>query len=175
MIEIVTNNWSRLDKISPGLKTFPASVTYEWVSETPLLTHRSYVILALTHPYFNDWTDNSFPWADNFSRIILNTGQGLDSICHLTGIGNPIVEVRRSNDHLISPMGFPILVRQHFYIGLGPRCPSRMCVTLPMKCRLPSLTQYTADISMHGPCWPDSGLGFSYHGDGTFDGRWDQM
>ena len=36
-----------------------------------------------------------------------------DSIkrCHLTSIGNPIVEIRRSYDHLISTMGFPILVR----------------------------------------------------------------
>ena len=36
-------------------------------------------------------------------------------------IGNPIVEIRRSYDHLISTMGFPLLVRQHLYIESGPR------------------------------------------------------
>ena len=35
---------------------------------------------------------------------------------HLTSIGNPIVEIRRSYDRLISTMGFPILVRCHLYI-----------------------------------------------------------
>ena len=30
--------------------------------------------------------------------------------CHLTSIGNPIVEIRWSSDRLISTMGFPILV-----------------------------------------------------------------
>ena len=38
----------------------------------------------------------------------------------LTNIGNPIVGVRRSYDHLISTMGFPILVRWHLYIESGP-------------------------------------------------------
>ena len=40
---------------------------------------------------------------------------------HLTSIGNPIVEIRQSYDHLISAMRFPILVRQHLYIESGPR------------------------------------------------------
>ena len=50
--------------------------------------------------------------------------QGADSIkrCHLTSIGNPIVEIRRSYDRLISTMGFPILVRWHLYIESGPWC-----------------------------------------------------
>ena len=49
--------------------------------------------------------------------------QGPDSIqiCPLAGIGNPIVEIRRSHDRLISTMGFPILVRCHLYIESGPR------------------------------------------------------
>ena len=49
--------------------------------------------------------------------------QGPDSIkrCHLTSIGNPIVEIRRSHDRLISTMGFPIPVRCHLYIESGPR------------------------------------------------------
>ena len=33
---------------------------------------------------------------------------------------NPIVEIIWSCDHLISTMGFPILVRWHFYIESGP-------------------------------------------------------
>ena len=49
--------------------------------------------------------------------------QGPDSIqrCHLTSIGNPIVEIRRSYNRLISTMGSPILVRRHLYIESGPR------------------------------------------------------
>ena len=47
---------------------------------------------------------------------------GPDSIYrwHLTSIGNPIVEIRRSYDRLISTMGFPMLVRRHLYIESGP-------------------------------------------------------
>ena len=47
---------------------------------------------------------------------------GADSIkgCHLTSIGNPIVEIRRSYDRLISTMGFPILLRWHLFINQGP-------------------------------------------------------
>ena len=39
---------------------------------------------------------------------------------HLTSIGNPIVEIRRSYDRLISTLGFPILLRWHLYIESGP-------------------------------------------------------
>ena len=39
---------------------------------------------------------------------------------HLTHRGNPIVEIRRSYDHIISTMGFHILVRWHLYIESGP-------------------------------------------------------
>ena len=47
--------------------------------------------------------------------------RGPESIkrCNLTSIGNPIVEIRRSYDRLISTMGFPIPVR-HLYIESGP-------------------------------------------------------
>ena len=38
----------------------------------------------------------------------------------LTRIGNAIVEIRWSYDHLISTMGFPLLVWWHLYIGTGP-------------------------------------------------------
>ena len=40
---------------------------------------------------------------------------------HLTSIGNPIVEIGRSYDRLISTMWFPILVRWRLYIESGPR------------------------------------------------------
>ena len=67
--------------------------------------------------------------------------QGPDSIkiCHLTSKGNPIVELRRSYDRLISTMGFPILVRRHLHIESGPRsrtsftvysCPPRVAGTV---------------------------------------------
>ena len=48
--------------------------------------------------------------------------QGGNSIlrCRLTSKGNPIVEILRSQDRLISTMGFPILVRWHLYIESGP-------------------------------------------------------
>ena len=51
--------------------------------------------------------------------------QGAESIwrCHFTSKRNPIVEIRRSYDHLISTMGFPILVRWHLYIESWPWYP----------------------------------------------------
>ena len=53
--------------------------------------------------------------------------QGPDSIWRwrLTSIGNPIVEIRRSYDRLISTMGFPTLVR-HLYIESYDRLISAM-------------------------------------------------
>ena len=59
------------------------------------------------------------PWTKMY---FLQRNQGAESIsrCHLTSKGNPIVEIRRSYDRLISTMGFPILVRQHLYIESGP-------------------------------------------------------
>ena len=48
--------------------------------------------------------------------------QGVGSVqrCHLTSTGNPIVEIRRSYDRLISTMGFSIRVRWYVYIESGP-------------------------------------------------------
>ena len=51
-------------------------------------------------------------------------------ICHLTIIGNPIMKIRRSDDRLISTMGFPILVRWHLYIETGPRASLALVFTL---------------------------------------------
>ena len=47
---------------------------------------------------------------------------GADSISkfHITGIGNPIWEIRRSYDRLISTLGFSLLVRWHIYIEAMP-------------------------------------------------------
>ena len=60
-----------------------------------------------------------------YETLLPHTGkaQGQDSIsrCRLTSIENPIVEIRRSLDRLISTMGFPILVRWHLYIESRPR------------------------------------------------------
>ena len=49
-------------------------------------------------------------------------GKAPDSVqrCRLTSIGNPIMEIRRSADGLISTMGIPILVRWHLGIESGP-------------------------------------------------------
>ena len=62
--------------------------------------------------------------ARNLCRNYILTILGPDSIkrCHLTSIGNLIVEIRRSYDRLISTMGFPIPVRRHLYIESGPWC-----------------------------------------------------
>ena len=48
--------------------------------------------------------------------------QGLDSIWRLClpSTGNPIVEIRRYYDRLISTTGFPLLVRRHLYIESEP-------------------------------------------------------
>ena len=62
-------------------------------------------------------------------------------MCRLTSIGNPIVEIRRSQDRLISTMGFPILVRQHLYIELGPWC------------RFQSTSLRTANHLVSGGCY----------------------
>ena len=47
---------------------------------------------------------------------------GPDSIyrCHLTSKGNPIVQIRRLKDCLISTMGIPIPVRWHLFIEPAP-------------------------------------------------------
>ena len=61
-------------------------------------------------------------WAPRNGNVVRVTALGPDSIlrCHLTSIGNPIVEIRRSYDRLFSTMGFPIPVRWHLYIDSGP-------------------------------------------------------
>ena len=49
-----------------------------------------------------------------------NQGANLIQRCFLSTIENPIVEIRRSCNHLVSIMGFPLLVRWHLFIESGP-------------------------------------------------------
>ena len=50
----------------------------------------------------------------------------------ITSIGNPIMEIRRSYDRLISTIGFPILVRRHFYIESTPGLKRRVIWDSPV-------------------------------------------
>ena len=59
-------------------------------------------------------------WCATPRKSCINLGSDSLKRCHLTSIGNSIVEIRRSYDRLISIMGFPIPVRQHLYIESGP-------------------------------------------------------
>ena len=72
----------------------------------------------LSIPDFNGANIEAWEWISNF--ILYFPGPRFNIKCHLTSIGNPIVEIRRSYDRLISTMGFPILVRRHLYIESGP-------------------------------------------------------
>ena len=58
-------------------------------------------------------------WSD-LLNICCDLGAESIKRCHLTSIGNPIVEIRRSYDRLISTMGFPMLIRCHLHIESGP-------------------------------------------------------
>ena len=72
---------------------------------------------------FIDVMVNVKGWFWFFTESQFSYSQGADSIkrCHLTSIGKPIVEIRRSYYRLICIMGFPILVRWLLYIESGPR------------------------------------------------------
>ena len=90
-----------------------------------------YTYPALTYKYsishkINTWLCFSLLWLgyDNYMIIsnpcdlFTHSLLGHDSIykCHLNSIGNPIVEIRRSYNCLISTMGFLILDRRHLWI-----------------------------------------------------------
>ena len=77
-----------------------------------ILYHKMGLILEIWRYY--DLAEKAGCHLINFT----NGHQGADSIkrCHLTSIGNPIVEIRRSYNRLISTMRFPILVRWHLYL-----------------------------------------------------------
>ena len=42
------------------------------------------------------------------------------NIMSFQGMGNPMLKIRRSRDHLIFNMGIPMLVRRHLYIEMPP-------------------------------------------------------
>ena len=114
------------------------------------LTHRSSVNFIITSLIPN------YQWYIHF----MGNKLGPDSIkrCHLTSIGNPIVEIRRSYDRLISTMGFPIPVRRHLYIESGPWCliweitcqneiPYPNCV-MPLRLHQSSLITWSTEVGM---------------------------
>ena len=102
--------------------------------------------------------------------VIIILGPGSLKRCHLTSIGNPIVEIRRSYDRLISTMGFPILVRWHLYIESGPwcqRCPWH---------RILKISYDTLDrvhwILTDDANWQKKALHVGYIGEGHFCHLW---
>ena len=69
-----------------------------------------------SHCYHQPWTHRSGGW--NHYRCIL--GPNTIQRCLLTGLGNTLVEIRWSKDHLISTPVFPLLVRHHLCVESGP-------------------------------------------------------
>ena len=66
-------------------------------------------------------TPHTSPWQMSYGVSFLNICENFDRvITALHCIRNPIVEIRQSRNCLISTMGFPTLVRRHFYIESGP-------------------------------------------------------
>ena len=75
------------------------------------------------------------PLAAEEGFILTTSGPWFNIKLHLTSVGNPIVEIRRSYDRLISTMGFPIRVRQHLYIESRQCCQwQHMLVTYGRLC-----------------------------------------
>ena len=72
--------------------------------------------------------EQNYPFADGrwgmkcMYSFLTSSKTGAESIqiCHLTSVGNPIMDIRRFYGRLISTMGFPILVRRDLYIESGP-------------------------------------------------------
>ena len=77
-------------------------------------------------------------WDQLAVSTFLVLGPGSIWTCHLTSIGNPIVEIRRSDDRLISTMGFPILLRRHLYIDSEPWIWMYGPQTWSLHCRCPN-------------------------------------
>ena len=83
------------------------------------------MVMRLSYLYNeNPYTGRVYLYNGNFqtdkaASLYWDGPQGSDSIQRwwcLTNIGNPIVEIRRPSDRLISTIGIPILVRWHLYI-----------------------------------------------------------
>ena len=72
------------------------------------------------------------------------------------------MEIRRSYDRLISTMGFPILVRRHFYIASGPRiCWVNLVNTMAPNVARPSATMILTIQKKTGPCLPGRSISFT--------------
>ena len=82
-----------------------------------------------------------------YAQVTRNQGPDSIQICHLTSIGNHIVEIRLSLDRLISTMGFPILVRRHLYIVSGPGIIRIDCPLPVLHCCIPFYGTNSPDIS----------------------------
>ena len=100
------------------------------------------------------------------NHLEIHKQQGTESIqIYLISIGNPIVEIRRSYDRLISTMGFHILVRWHLYTESGGKqtYQTSTCILLNKQgksegfdsCDRPSnLAQIWSKSSIFCPLWP---------------------
>ena len=84
--------------------------TYDQSYTLPWLWQKSWILFLGLRAYWPSGCWDQYP-------------RWLKKKCHLTSISNPIVEIRRSYDRLISTMGIPILVRWHLYIESCPMCP----------------------------------------------------
>ena len=115
-------NTIKLQSCSNKIKDLWTFIVHPWSTDQgyPFWSKRGQYIVWLDPFRTGFWKSqdtHGFWWF-----VIDHSNQGAGSLlrCHLTSIGNPIVEIRRSYDRLISTMGFPILVRQHLYIETGP-------------------------------------------------------
>ena len=127
-----------IPKRSPWLTDHPTEQGSFWVWDQPVRDDAS---MKQCHDVSRKWR---LSWPRSICRMIPDSSfyficlisisfnqspdcrviwpQGLVSIyrCHLTSIGNPIVEIRRSADRLISTVGFPILERWYLLSESGP-------------------------------------------------------
>ena len=72
------------------------------------------------HAIISSTTDNPRLTMGNMSTKIMRASWSSEWRHRNPSIGNPIVEIRRSYDRLISIVGFPILVRYCLHIESGP-------------------------------------------------------
>ena len=100
-------------------RLFPLFIkrVYKWA---PI--HQYFTTHALCYPYTYIFNSICTLIHRHGKGFLCCWALGPDSIqrYHLTNMGNPIVEIRRYYDRLISTMGFPILVRIRLYIESVP-------------------------------------------------------
>ena len=84
---------------------------------------------GIIYPFsdINDYTVEIWEWIIDFNHtgitLLVKGDHGVskNDLHQGAGIGNAIVEIRRSYDRLISTMGFPLLIRWHLYIESGSK------------------------------------------------------